>query len=210
MSDSASVRLLLVDDHPLVRDGLRVRLETVAGFKVVAEAGNAGEALDVAHRTSPHIALMDIAMRGVSGIELVKAFHEQLPHVQVIMLTMHDQPQYVIEALRNGARGYVLKDSPAQEIIAAVNAVMAGRRYYSAGVADALAVGSTSASQLTQREKDVLRLIAEGMSSKEVANRLDLSVRTVETHRLNIKRKLGLDGSASLVKFAVEHKSSGF
>jgi DNA-binding NarL/FixJ family response regulator len=201
-----SVRLMLIDDHPLVRDGLRARLETVPGFSVVGEAGDAPGALEEVGRCMPDVVLMDIAMRGTSGIELARLFHERFSQVRVIMLTMHDQPQYVHEAFRHGARGYVLKDSPSQEIVAAVQAVMAGRRYYSAGVADALAAASAAGSQVTQREREVLALLAEGLSSKEIAQRLDLSVRTVETHRLNIKRKLELDGPAALVKFAVENK----
>jgi two-component system, NarL family, nitrate/nitrite response regulator NarL len=205
----AKVKLMLVDDHPLVRDGLRVRLETVPGFCVVAEADDADGALDAMQGSQPDVVLMDIAMRGTSGIDLVRQVHERYPQVQVIMLTMHDQAEYVIEAFRNGARAYVLKDSPAQEIVSAVHAVMAGKRYYSAGVADALAAGATPTPLLTLREKEVLVLIAEGLSSKEIASRLDLSVRTVETHRLNIKRKCELDGSAALVKFAVERKWTG-
>jgi len=205
----ANVKLMLVDDHPLVRDGLRVRLETVPGFSVVAEAEDATSALAAMLRIQPDVVLMDIAMRGTSGIDLVRQFHERYPQVQVIMLTMHDQPQYVVEAFRLGARGYVLKDSPAQEIVAAVHAVMAGKRYYSAGVADALATGANPAPLLTQREQEVLGLIADGLSSKEIASRLDLSVRTVETHRLNIKRKCELEGSSSLIKFAVERKWTG-
>lgn len=210
MDEVNTVRLLLVDDHPLVRDGLRVRLETVAGFRVVAEAGNASEALEAAARSEPDVALMDIAMRGDSGIVLVRLFHERFPHVRVIMLTMHDEPPYVIEAFRRGARGYVLKDCPAEEIVAAVHTVMAGRRYYSSGVADLLGGPTPTTPVLTQREKEVLDLLGAGLSSKEIASRLDLSVRTVETHRLNIKRKLDLDGSAALVKFAVEHKGPSF
>ncbi|MDQ7988918.1 MAG: response regulator transcription factor [Candidatus Dactylopiibacterium sp.] len=206
---TANVRLMLVDDHPLVRDGLRVRLSTVPGFEVVAEAADGASALLALDAAPPDVVLMDIGMRGMSGIELVHEFHERQPQVQVIMLTMHDQPQYVVEAFRQGARGYVLKDSPAQEIVAAIHAVMAGKRYYSAGVADALAAGAMPAPLLTQREKEVLTLIAEGLSSKEIATRLDLSVRTVETHRLNIKRKYEIEGSSALVKFAVERKWAG-
>lgn len=204
-----TVRLMLVDDHPLVRDGLRVRLATVPGFAVVAEAEDVSSALNALHGVQPDVILMDIAMRGSSGIDLVRQCHELYPQVQVIMLTMHDQPQYVVEAFRNGARGYVLKDSPAQEIVAAIHAVMAGKRYYSAGVADALAAGATPAPLLTQREKEVLALIAEGIASKEIASRLNLSVRTVETHRLNIKRKCELDSASALIKFAVERKWTG-
>lgn len=204
-----TVRLMLVDDHPLVRDGLRVRLSTVSGFEIIAEAEDGTAALAALARVQPDVVLMDISMRGTTGIELMREFHDRHPQVKVIMLTMHDQPQYVIESFRHGARGYVLKDSPAQEIIAAIHSVMAGRRYYSAGVADALAAGTTPTPLLTLREKEVLDLIAEGLSSKEIASRLTLSVRTVETHRLNIKRKCELEGSSGLVKFAVERKWTG-
>jgi DNA-binding NarL/FixJ family response regulator len=206
---TSPVRILLIDDHPLVRDGVRLRLETVPDFEIVGEAGGGEEALSAAERLVPQLALMDIGMRGMSGIELTRQFHERFPHIQVVILTMHDQPQVVLEAFRAGARGYVLKDSPAQEIVTAINTVMGGRRYYSSGVADALANAATPQPDLTQREKEILALIADGLSSKEIASRLDLSVRTVETHRLNIKRKIDLDGPTSLVKFAIERKRSG-
>ncbi len=207
---SYPVRILLIDDHPLVRDGVRLRLETVAGFEIVGEAGDGISALAAAERLTPHLALMDIGMRGMSGIELTQTFHARFAHIQVVILTMHDQPQVVLEAFRAGARGYVLKDSPAQEIVTAIHTVMAGRRYYSSGVADALADAAAPQPDLTQREKQILALIADGLSSKEIACRLDLSVRTVETHRLNIKRKVDLEGPSSLVKFAIERQRSGF
>lgn len=205
----APINILLVDDHPLVRDGVRARLEAAPGLRVVAEAGNAAEALAMVEMHAPDIALMDVGLPGTSGVELARQCHERFPALRIVMLTMHDQPQVVVEAFRVGARGYVLKDSPAQEIVAAIETVMAGRRYYSAGVADALAHGAAPEPMLTQREKEVLAFIAEGLSSKEIAQRLDLSVRTVETHRLNIKRKLELDGAAALARFAVERKRSG-
>ena len=202
----ACVKLMLVDDHPLVRDGLRMRLETVTGFSVICEAGDAAGALEAMQHQQPDVVLMDIAMRGANGLELLRQFHELHPQMRVIMLTMHDQPQYVQEACRQGARGYVLKDSPAQEIVAAVHAVMSGKRYFSASVMEALANANASTPLLTQREQEVLALIGEGLCSKEIASRLNLSVRTVETHRLNIKRKCELEGSSALVKFAVERK----
>lgn len=206
---SSSIRIILVDDHPLVRDGLRARLEAVPGFRVVGEAGTAPEALAAIAQTEPDVALMDIGLPGTSGVELARQCHEQFPALRIVMLTMHDQPQVVLESFRAGARAYVLKDCPAQEIVAAIESVMAGRRYYSAGVADALAHASVPEEQLSVREKEVLALIADGLSSKEIAQRLDLSVRTVETHRLNIKRKLDLDGPAALARFAVERKWTG-
>ncbi len=197
-------RLILVDDHPLVRDGLRARLETVARFEVVAEAGSAAEAQAVIRAGNPDCVLMDISMRDVHGIELTRRLLQDQPGLKIIMLTMHDEPQYVVESFRAGARGYVLKDSPSAEIIAAVDVVIAGQRYFSARVADALVNASLPEPVLTQRERDVLDLIANGLGNKEIAARLDLSVRTVESHRINIKRKFDLSGSAGLIKFAVE------
>lgn len=200
------VRLLLVDDHPLVRDGLRARLEADPRFRVVAEAGDAASALAAIQAQPVDCALMDISLRGTHGIELTRRLLAVCRELRVIMLTMHDEPQYVVEAFRAGARGYVLKDSPAQEIVAAIEAVMAGRRYYTASVAAALAEASLPEPMLTQREREVLALIADGLSNKEIAARLDLSVRTVEAHRINIKRKFELDGAAALTRFAVERK----
>ncbi|WP_018410801.1 response regulator [Methyloversatilis thermotolerans] len=200
-----ALRLLLVDDHPLVRDGLRARLEAVGHFTVVAEAGSAAEALEAIARHAPDCVLMDISMRDMHGIELTRRLQHSDPGLQVIMLTMHDEPQYVVEAFRAGARGYVLKDSPSAEIVAAIDAVSAGRRYFSARVADALVNASLPEPELTPREREVLKLIADGLGNKEIAARLALSVRTVETHRINIKRKFDLDSTAALVKFALDH-----
>ncbi|MFT4173811.1 MAG: response regulator transcription factor [Rhodocyclaceae bacterium] len=200
------IRLMLIDDHPLVRDGVRARLETVTHFEIVGEAGDASGALVEVATHRPDLVLMDINLRGTQGIDLTRQLLALYPAMRVVMLTMHDQPQYVIESFRAGARGYVLKDSPAQEIVTAIETVMAGRRYYSAGVADALAEASTGSADLTQRERDILALIAEGLANKEIAARLSLSVRTVETHRLNIKRKLDLEGPSALIKFALERK----
>jgi DNA-binding NarL/FixJ family response regulator len=202
---SAPLRLLLVDDHPLVRDGLRARLEAVGRFTVVAEAGSAAEALDAIARHAPDCVLMDISMRDLHGIALTRQLQRSDPDLQVIMLTMHDEPQYVIEAFRAGARGYVLKDSPSAEIVAAIDTVSAGRRYFSARVADALVNASLPEPELTPREREVLHWIAQGLGNKEIAARLALSVRTVETHRINIKRKFELDSTAALVKFALDH-----
>jgi len=200
------IRLLLVDDHPLVREGVRARLEAVPRFRVVAEAGDAHSALAAARDNEADCVLMDISMRGVHGMDLTRQLLAERPALRIIMLTMHDEPQYVIEAFRAGARGYVLKDSPSQEIVAAIDTVMAGRRYFTASVAEALATASLPEPVLTQRECEVLAHIADGLANKEIAQRLDLSVRTVETHRINIKRKFDLDGTAALMKFAVERK----
>lgn len=199
-----TIRILLVDDHPLVRDGLRARLEAVPGFEVVAEAGSAAEALAAAREHAPALVLMDINMRGTNGIDATAAFTAQCPGIAVLILSMHDKQEYVSQAMAAGARGYVLKDAPGKDIVMAIDTVMSGGIYYSAALARQL-VRAPEAEELTTREQEVLRHIANGESNKQIARHLDLSVRTVETHRLNIKRKLGIEGQAELIKFAVQH-----
>jgi DNA-binding NarL/FixJ family response regulator len=196
-------RILLVDDHPLVRDGLRARLEAVPHFAVVAEAGSGIEALERAHGAD--LVLMDINMKGGSGIEATAQLLRRYPGIAVLILSMHDKLEYVAQAMQAGARGYVLKDAPGKDIVLAIETVMAGGIYYSAAVARQLARPALHDNQLTVREQQVLRHIASGQSNKQIARDLDLSVRTVETHRLNIKRKLGIEGQAELIRFAVQH-----
>jgi DNA-binding NarL/FixJ family response regulator len=204
-------RIILVDDHPLVRDGLRARLDSVPRLSVIGEAGNAKEALALAadEANPPDLALMDVGMSGMSGIELAALFHERHPGIRVLMLSMHDNVEYVKQAVRAGASGYVLKDSPATEIIQAIDAVLAGKTFFSAGLAARMIQAQsmqTPLERLTPRELDILDALAEGLSSKQIALQHGLSVRTVETHRLNLKRKLDIDGQAELIKFAVEHR----
>lgn len=196
---------MLVDDHPLVRDGLRARLEALAHLRVVAEADAADEALALAGQHRIDLVLMDINMRGVSGIDATAQFRQQHPGIAVLILSMHDKLEYVTQAMQAGARGYVLKDAPGKDIVLAIDTVMAGGIYYSAALARQLARPLVQDNQLTLREQQVLRHLAEGESNKQIARALDLSVRTVETHRLNIKRKLGIEGQAELIKFAVQH-----
>ncbi|MBB5422464.1 two-component system nitrate/nitrite response regulator NarL [Paraburkholderia atlantica] len=209
-TSSSIARLLLVDDHPLVRDGLRARLEAVRHFEVVGEAGDAQQALALAERQAPHLALMDVGMKsGMNGIALAGLFHERFPAIRVLMLSMHDNLEYVTQAVRAGASGYVLKDSPALEIIQAIGAVLDGKTFFSAEISARLIQASATQSpveRLTPRERDILDALAEGLSSKQIAQRNDLSVRTVETHRLNLKRKLDIEGQAELIKFAVENR----
>jgi DNA-binding NarL/FixJ family response regulator len=203
-------RIMLVDDHPLVRDGLRARLEAVPHFEVVAEADSGADALVLAGRIPVDLVLMDITMRDGSGIEATARLSEQHPGIAVLMLSMHDKLEYVTQAMQAGARGYVLKDAPGKDIVLAIDTVMAGGIYYSAALARQLArPAAVQDNQLTVREQEVLRHLANGESNKQIARELDLSVRTVETHRLNIKRKLGIEGQAELIKFAVQHAKFG-
>jgi DNA-binding NarL/FixJ family response regulator len=199
-------KIMLVDDHPLVRDGLRARLEAVPTFAIVAEAGSADEALERAEQQPIDLILMDINLRGsINGIDLTARFHASFPEIAVLILSMHDKTEYLMQSVQAGARGYVLKDAPGKDIVQAIETVISGGMYYSAALAQKLARPMTPGQLLTARERQVLRHIANGESNKQIARELDLSVRTVETHRLNIKRKLDIDGQAELIKFAVEN-----
>lgn len=206
------INILLVDDHPLVRDGLRARLEAAPRLRVVGEAGSAEEALEQAGLLQPDLVLMDVNMRGgsnTSGIEATARLTQRYPGIAVLMLSMHDRLEYVTQAIQAGARGYVLKDAPGKDIVLAIDTVMGGGIYYSAAVARQLAgphaAGSGIGEGLSPREQEILRFIAAGQSNKGIARELDLSVRTVETHRLNIKRKLGIEGQAELIRYAIQH-----
>ncbi|MFB9241088.1 response regulator transcription factor [Massilia antarctica] len=199
------IHILLVDDHPLVRDGLRARLEAVPHFRVVAEADGGEEALRQAGEHAIDLVLMDINMRGLSGIDATAQFRLRYPAIAVLILSMHDKIEYVSQAMQAGARGYVLKDAPGKDIVLAIETVMSGGIYYSAALARQLARPNVQDKQLSAREHEVLQQLAGGQSNKQIARALDLSVRTVETHRLNIKRKLGIEGQAELIRYAVQH-----
>jgi DNA-binding NarL/FixJ family response regulator len=201
----APIRILLVDDHPLVRDGLRARLSLAEGLETVGEAGNAAEALVRLAETRPDLVLMDVGMKDVNGIELTRRLLERAPALRVLMFSMYDNPEYVQRALQAGACGYVLKDAPAGEILAAIDAVAAGGTFLSPGVSRRLFRNQAPRPLLSARESEILAALGRGASSKQIAGDLGLSVRTVETHRQNIKRKLEIDGQAELIKYAVEH-----
>ncbi len=198
-------KVLLVDDHPLVREGLRARLSGVAGIEVVGEAGDAAQAFEQVDRLRPGLVLMDVGMKQVNGIELTAQLRERHPGLQVLMLSMYDNPEYVHRALAAGARGYVLKEAPSEEIVAAITAVTAGEIFLGTGLAGRPSRTSESRPLLSQRESEILRCLALGQASKQIAQELGMSVRTVETHRQNIRRKLDLDGQAELIRYAVEH-----
>ncbi|NML15371.1 response regulator transcription factor [Azohydromonas caseinilytica] len=201
------LRILLVDDHPLVREGLRARLQAEGGYAVTAEAGAAGSALQALLRERPDLVLMDVGLKGSdsNGIELAARMIERCPGLHVLMFSMYDNPEYVQRALQAGARGYVLKDASADELLAAIEAVRAGGTFLSPGVTQRLFRAQAPKPILTPRESEILSALARGESSKQIARALDLSVRTVESHRQNIKRKLALDTPADLMRYALEH-----
>lgn len=204
------IRLMLVDDHPLVRDGLVARLEGVADIVVVGEAGDAQQALERAAECRPGVVLMDIGMgSGANGIEITARLLEQHPQLLVLMLSMYDSVDHAQRAMAAGARGYVLKSSPSSEIVAAIRTVAAGGTYLSPALAQSLFRPPTPRVTLSEREEEILALLGQGQSSKHIARALDIGVRTVETHRQSIRRKLGLDGQAELIKYAVEHARRG-
>lgn len=200
----STTRVLLVDDHPLVREGLRARLAGVPGIEVVGEAGEAAQAFAQVDALCPDLVLMDVGMKQVNGIELTARLRERHPALRVLMLSMYDNPEYVHRALAAGARGYVLKEAPSEEIVAAIVAVASGRSFLGSGLAATAGRPDDSRPRLSAREAQILRCLAEGMASRQVAECLGMSVRTVETHRQNIRRKLGLAGQAELIKYAVE------
>ena len=199
------IRILLVDDHPMVREGLVARLQAVPRFEVVGEAGDRAEALAVLARTRPDVVLMDVGLKDVNGIALGAEMLAAQPAVRLLMFSMYDNPEYVQRALTAGARGYVLKDAPATEIVSAIDAVAAGGTFLSTAVSGRLFRGQAPKPVLTPRESEILSLLGQGASSKQIARDLDLSVRTVEAHRQSIKRKLDLDGQAELIRYPVEH-----
>jgi DNA-binding NarL/FixJ family response regulator len=202
-----TTRLLIVDDHPLVREGLKARLSALPDIDVVGEAGHADEAMAQVAGCEPDLILMDVGMKDVNGIDLTRRLLEQRPGRLVLMLSMYDNPEYVNRAMQAGARGYVLKDAPASDIVDAIAAVTAGGTFLSPAVSGRLFRSQTPKPVMSLRESEILACLARGRSSKQIAQELNLSVRTVESHRQNIKRKLNLDGQAELIKYAVEHCS---
>lgn len=199
------IRLLLVDDHPLVREGLRLRFVNEPDIDVVGEAGDAAGAIAAVASTAPTLVLMDIGMKGTNGIDLAAMILQQSPTLAVLMLSMYDSVEYAQRALQVGARGYVLKDAPSSEILNALRTVAAGGTYLCPNIAQRLFRTPAPRNLLSVREQDILACLAQGQSSKQMARVLDLSVRTVESHRQNIRRKLELETQADLIRYAVEH-----
>ena len=211
------VRIVIADDHPLMRDGLRRAIEATANLKVVAEAGDGQTALDRIGSLNPDIAVLDIDMPLISGFDVARALREQGITTAIIFLTIHREEDFFNEALDLGAKGYVLKDSVSTDIVTGINAVASGEHFTSPAMTSYLVNRSRRATEfrlrkptindLTPTERRVLGLVADYKTTKEIADELGVSYRTIETHRANICAKLELRGSHSLMKFALSHKS---
>jgi len=203
-------RVLLADDHTLMRAGMRVLLDDMAGYEVVAEAGDGDEALELLRQHRPDVVLMDIDMKRMNGLEAMATAKREFPNLHVIMLSMHAEKQYVMQALRDGASGYLLKDAATVELELALNVVMRGDVYLSPGVSKQVAEGFVRGAQsvdpvasLTPRQREILTLIAEGHNTKEIAFRLGLSAKTVEAHRTQLMERLDIHDIAGLVRFTI-------
>ena len=205
MNLPSPIRVALVDDHSLVRDGIKALLSVMANLEVVGEAENGADAIDMIGRCQPDLVLVDIGLKDINGLELTRLLRNRYPALKVLVLSMYDNHEYVSESVRAGASGYVLKNSPSREIIAAIDAITNGGSFYSAEIAQRLIADKNTDNELTPRESQVLYKMAQGLNNKEMARELDISVRTVETHRLSIRRKLNIDKPAALVKYAIDH-----
>ena len=207
------IKLLLVDDHPIVLDGIKSHLCAQPDFEVVGDAANGQEALRKAKLTLPDVVLMDISMPHMNGLEAMANLRKQVPNAKVLILTMHDSKEYIAQVVRSGARGYLLKDSAPAELVGAIKAVHGGEVYFSPSVSKVLIEEMADGNKrsldvpapppLTDREREVLSLIAEGLLNKQIADRLGIGVRTIETHRERIMRKLDIHTVAGLTKYAI-------
>lgn len=205
------VKVALVDDHPIVRQGLRNLLQTEPSFQVVAEADDGITGLELVQRVRPDVLIVDLMMPGLNGLDLIKQVLKRLPRLRIVVLSMQSADSYVVEALQSGAAGYVLKETGPSEIIHAIKAVVAGERYLSPKLAQRVLDSSTGKKKiadpyesLTPREREILHLIIEGHTNAQMAARLVLSPRTVELHRSRIMKKLGLHNQTDIFRYALE------
>lgn len=204
-------RIMLVDDHQALRRGVRQLLETKPYYQIVAEAGDGRTALELAKETRPDIAIVDFSVPELNGLDLSHALKRELPRIEILLYTMHDREEIVMDVLRAGVRGIVLKSDTEEHLLAALDALAIHRPYFSGVISDTLlaqlleTIPNELASSLTHREREIVQQVAEGRLNKEVAARLNISIKTVETHRASAMRKLKLKTTADLVRYAVRN-----
>ena len=210
------LKLLIADDHDIVRAGMKALLDDQPGWQVVAEASTGRQAVEKAKATTPDVVILDVTMPELNGLEAARQIKKLLPHTEILILTVHESEQIATEVLKVGARGYILKSDAGRELVAAVKAVSAHKSYFTSRISQmvsdsTLREGAHSieaediGSRLTPREKEIVQLLAEGKSNKEAASVLNISVKTVETHRTNIMRKLRFHSVGELVRYAVRN-----
>ncbi len=209
------IRVLLIDDHTLFRQGIRTLMMAEPDFEIAGEGATASEAVTAARELRPDVVLMDIGMPGMSSFEAVRQIRKERPETKVLFLSMYDDEDYLAECVEIGANGYVLKDSPAEQLVTAIREAFRGENYLSprllTKLVDGFRSGNGAALQprfgaLTKREREILKLLAEGKSVKEIACEFDLSVKTVEAHKFNLMRKLNIHNKAQLVQYAIQKK----
>lgn len=211
------ITILIADDHALIRTGIATLLQSNPEFVVVGEATDGSEAVEMVGRIHPDVALIDLAMPKMNGIEATRQIRERYPETKVLVLTMHENDEYIYQILKSGAGGYVLKDSSREELCNAIRAVAKGEKFFSSRVSEIMVESfvkrreslpdehSSAEIPLTKREKEILSLVAEGLTNQQIADKLFISPRTVDTHRTNIMQKLDLHDVASLVRYAIKH-----
>ncbi len=214
--DTGQLRILIADDHDVVRHGLRSLLESHEGWHVCAEALNGREAVDLAVKLMPDIAILDVSMLSLNGLDATRIIRKSSPKTEILIFTMHDSERLIREVLAAGAKGYLLKSDAARSVVAAVEALAAHRPYFNWKVSETILDGflraasappieSTTGEPLTPREREIVQLLAEGLSNKEVATRLAISIKTVETHRSTVMRKLDAHSVVDLVRYALRN-----
>jgi DNA-binding NarL/FixJ family response regulator len=204
------IRVLIADDHALIRDGLRSLLAAQANIEVVSAAANGREAVREVQRLRPDVVLMDITMPELNGIEATRQIAERCPSVKVVILSVHATVEHYYQAARAGARGYLLKESATEEVAAAIRSVHVGKRFVSTRIAESFqtkldAASTSPIDSLSRREREILQLVAEGQSSAEIATLISISPKSVDTYRCRLMQKLGLHGLCDMVKFAIRH-----
>jgi DNA-binding NarL/FixJ family response regulator len=207
------IKIVIADDHRLVRDGIKSLLKNELDFDFVAEAENGLEVLELIPKFNPDVILMDISMPKLNGIEATSKITLEFPDVGVVMLSMHEEPEYVLQAIQNGACSYLLKNAEKDELVTAIKKASFGQKYFTPSISALMAEGimvqkknQKDEIEITEREQEVLTLVAEGLSTKQIAEKLFIGTRTVETHRLNLLKKFSAQNTAELIKIALERK----